>query len=298
MCVCLCLSAAHSFAQVGMTGALPDKSAALDINATNKGLLINRVSLLSTTDSASIQGGHPAQSLLVYNTNAALPRGTGFYYWDGAVWRKMLTSLDSADNLGNHRATQGLNMNGNSISNDGTNTKGLKFDATGNGTFQQQLSVVNLPAGATTDSLLAVDATGLLKKSASLSSTSLRSSYSTTAIAPGASGSVTTTARTTDFMVTVSITNSCGTNAVAVFMVAGSVITFLSGQAGTTPYTWSIADANGATGNVAASTTTCAGDNGDAAQFNFNIAISGKTLTIINNSATATRTYNISVVEN
>ena len=66
-------------------GFAPDGSAMLDISSPSKGLLIPRVSLLSTIDVATIQ--NPQTSLLVYNTNAAMVGGElGFWYWDGAQW--------------------------------------------------------------------------------------------------------------------------------------------------------------------------------------------------------------------
>jgi len=112
------------YGQVGMNTNSPDKSAALDMSTTtNKGLLIPNVSLNSTTDVTSIAGGAPAQSLLVYNTKAAITgtgaAGTGYYYWDTNIWKKLATlgDMTAGDNLGNHKATQDLNMDNNSIIN-------------------------------------------------------------------------------------------------------------------------------------------------------------------------------------
>jgi hypothetical protein len=70
---------------INSTGVLPDSSAGLDIDYTNKGLLIPRVSLVSTTDIVTIPS--PATSLLVYNTNASMTGGVvGFWYFDGTTW--------------------------------------------------------------------------------------------------------------------------------------------------------------------------------------------------------------------
>ncbi|WP_207532073.1 tail fiber domain-containing protein [Desertivirga arenae] len=74
-----------SFSQnvgINSTGAAPAASAGLDVNFSNKGVLIPNVNLLSLTDVATI--GSPAESLLIYNKNAAL--GKGYYYWDGFKW--------------------------------------------------------------------------------------------------------------------------------------------------------------------------------------------------------------------
>jgi Chaperone of endosialidase/Collagen triple helix repeat (20 copies) len=70
---------------INTTGAVPDASAALDIDYPNKGLLIPRVALTSTTDVITIPA--PTTSLLVYNNNAAMTGGAlGYWYWDGAAW--------------------------------------------------------------------------------------------------------------------------------------------------------------------------------------------------------------------
>ncbi|MCW3084296.1 MAG: hypothetical protein JWP12_1662 [Bacteroidetes bacterium] len=79
------------------TGATPNASAMLDVNASNKGVLIPQVSLTSLTDATTITT--PAASLLIYNTNAAITGGVGYYYNSGTsgspVWVPMLTSTST-----------------------------------------------------------------------------------------------------------------------------------------------------------------------------------------------------------
>ena len=65
-------------------GDAPDPSAALDINYSNKGLLIPRVPLTSNTDVVTIPS--PAISLLVYNTGTGGLTPAGYYYWNGSQW--------------------------------------------------------------------------------------------------------------------------------------------------------------------------------------------------------------------
>lgn len=81
-----------AFAQnvgINTTGTTPDASAALDIDYPDKGLLIPRVALTSTTDVITIPA--PATSLLVYNSNAAMTGGAlGYWYWDGVTWVQAL----------------------------------------------------------------------------------------------------------------------------------------------------------------------------------------------------------------
>ena len=81
----------HSFTEssaqgigINTAGAAPNASAALDVDVTNKGLLIPRVSLTSVTDVTTIAG--PATSLLVYNTGTGGLSPAGFYYWNGSQW--------------------------------------------------------------------------------------------------------------------------------------------------------------------------------------------------------------------
>ena len=67
---------------VGVGTSTPDNSALLDLNATNKGLLLPKVSLTSTADASTVSA--PAKGLLVYNNNTAMsPQGEGIYYNGG-----------------------------------------------------------------------------------------------------------------------------------------------------------------------------------------------------------------------
>ncbi|PJC62897.1 MAG: hypothetical protein CO022_02110, partial [Flavobacteriales bacterium CG_4_9_14_0_2_um_filter_32_27] len=54
---------------INATGAAPAASAGLDVNFTNKGLLVPRVALTATNAAGPIAA--PATSLLVYNTATA-----------------------------------------------------------------------------------------------------------------------------------------------------------------------------------------------------------------------------------
>ncbi|MCX7729287.1 MAG: hypothetical protein N2203_07445, partial [Bacteroidia bacterium] len=77
---------------ISANGVAPDNSAMLDVdvsalpNNNKKGMLIPRVALSSNTDVTTIPS--PANSLVVYNTNASMMNGNGagFYYWNGSKW--------------------------------------------------------------------------------------------------------------------------------------------------------------------------------------------------------------------
>jgi hypothetical protein len=82
---------------INTTGNNPDVSAMLDVVSSNKGMLLPRVSLASTSDATTIPT--PATSLLVYNTNAGITGthadGVGYYYNNGTSgspeWVKLNT---------------------------------------------------------------------------------------------------------------------------------------------------------------------------------------------------------------
>lgn len=95
---------------INQTGNNPDTSAMLEITHAKKGILIPRINLTSLTDATTIP--LPATSLLVYNTNAALAPGVGFYFNSGTtgspVWMKLVTLT----NTGNIVNTGTLTNNG------------------------------------------------------------------------------------------------------------------------------------------------------------------------------------------
>jgi hypothetical protein len=85
---------------INSTGVAPNTSAILDISASDKGMLVPRVSLSSSSDATTIIS--PAPTLLVWNLNASMTggAGTGYYYNAGTaaapLWVKLLSTLDSS----------------------------------------------------------------------------------------------------------------------------------------------------------------------------------------------------------
>lgn len=80
---------------INTTGLTPNSSAGLDVDFTNKGVLIPRVALTSLTDALTIPS--PAVSLLVYSKGG--PVSDGYYYNSGTsgspVWTSFITSANS-----------------------------------------------------------------------------------------------------------------------------------------------------------------------------------------------------------
>lgn len=88
------LTSTESFGQQGFGTNTPDKSAAVDIVSSQRGLLIPRLNLTGTNVAAPVQS--PAQSLLVYNNATAGSGATGvtpgFYYWDTNRWVRIVST--------------------------------------------------------------------------------------------------------------------------------------------------------------------------------------------------------------
>ncbi|MCX7729194.1 MAG: hypothetical protein N2203_06970, partial [Bacteroidia bacterium] len=105
---------------ISATGVAPAGDAGLDVNFTDKGVLIPRVSLSNTT-TYGLTGGPPGgtASMLVYNTNAGIAgtgaMGVGYYYWNGTRWAKLLVGNTPADSWlinGNAGTTAGTHFIG------------------------------------------------------------------------------------------------------------------------------------------------------------------------------------------
>ncbi|PHQ28312.1 hypothetical protein [Leeuwenhoekiella nanhaiensis] len=125
------LSASYAVhAQVGIGTTNPVSGALLDISATDKGLMIPRVSLTGTDDTATVT---PAATtgLLVFNT--AVTTGTnavsqGFYYWDSTKWVKISAGSDDTSIYANDGTLSGdriVTQNSNTLDFVGTGGRGI-----------------------------------------------------------------------------------------------------------------------------------------------------------------------------
>jgi len=77
---------------VGIGTASPNVSAKLEIVDANRGILLPRVALTSTTVAAPVAS--PANWLIVFNTNTINDVSEGLYYWNGTRWVRLSTSND------------------------------------------------------------------------------------------------------------------------------------------------------------------------------------------------------------
>lgn len=75
---------------VGINTATPHSSALLEVVplGTHKSWTVPTIFLTSETAKTGIVGANPAESMLIYNSNPALPAGKGLYYWssDDQKW--------------------------------------------------------------------------------------------------------------------------------------------------------------------------------------------------------------------
>lgn len=102
----LCTPALAQTGGVGIGTATPDASAALEISSTTRGLLPPRLTYAQRTGIRN-----PAAGLLVYQSDAPSGQaGAGYYYYTGTQWVPL-----QSDNLGNHTATQSLNLQSNAL---------------------------------------------------------------------------------------------------------------------------------------------------------------------------------------
>lgn len=85
-------------AQVGVGTRTPHPDAMLEVAATNKGILLPRVALTTTT-AASPLAAHVA-GMSVYNTATAGDVTPGYYYNDGSKWVKLATGAVPTDATG------------------------------------------------------------------------------------------------------------------------------------------------------------------------------------------------------
>ncbi|SKB51417.1 hypothetical protein [Dyadobacter psychrophilus] len=156
---------AQTIGNVGINTYYPDPSAVLDVQATNKGVLLPRVFLQSTTDAGTVS--NPAHGLLLYNTNDGLLEKKGFYFNIGTAaspfWKNVeenlilpfnqvesspvsLFSVENTSLIATAAAIGGFAATGQAISgisSNGTAVSGIS-SGTGTGVFATSLNALAL----------------------------------------------------------------------------------------------------------------------------------------------------------
>jgi microcystin-dependent protein len=98
-------------------GGVQDASSALTVSSNSKGVLISRMTTAQRNVIVT-----PATGLMIYNTTT-----NSFNYYNGTSWDE----IGGNDNLGNHQASQNIQLNGHYISNDGDD-EGMNINDSGN----------------------------------------------------------------------------------------------------------------------------------------------------------------------
>ncbi len=124
-------------------GGTPDSKAKLDIAATDKGILIPRLALTSTT--APIANPKPS-GLMVYNTSTTGAYPTpGLYLWDGTDWQRVILNSTLSGSLQPLSATGGggLQFAPGSYNGGTSTTVGIATDGINNGMLQDNIVTTN-----------------------------------------------------------------------------------------------------------------------------------------------------------
>ena len=84
-----------AYSQVGIGTPMPNSSSQLEIVASNRGVLIPRVSLINSTDVSTIANGN-VNSLLVFNIAAIADIKPGYYYWYNSKWNRIVIDSETS----------------------------------------------------------------------------------------------------------------------------------------------------------------------------------------------------------
>ena len=126
-----------AYSQVGIGTLTPNNASQLDVVAKDKGVLIPRVALKSTTDVTTVANANNSSyenSLLVFNTNTQNNITPGYYYWYVDKWMRIVNEQDVISLDKNTTNTSFTVLNGDLI----------LTDSDGN-TVQIPLTQINLP---------------------------------------------------------------------------------------------------------------------------------------------------------
>jgi hypothetical protein len=79
-----------------------DQNSLLELESTNKGLLITRIAINDASQTAPLTAPVPT-GMLIYSSGGTIP--DGFYYWNGTVWKVLPSGLVSIANGGTNSGT-------------------------------------------------------------------------------------------------------------------------------------------------------------------------------------------------
>ncbi len=119
MLFAICSLHVQAQVKIGVTAGAANPNAMLEIEATNKGLLLPRLSLVATTSAAPLTSF--VKGMLVYDTATVNDITPGMYYCDGVKWIKVNSGSTTG---GTVTATNAWNLTGNLGTDPNTNFLG------------------------------------------------------------------------------------------------------------------------------------------------------------------------------
>ena len=176
----------------------------------------------------------------------------------------------------------------------GTATPAAKLEVAGDAILESELYAKNLPTDAN-DPVLTINSSGTLTRGKyRLSDLATMTTYQTGNIANGASGSAVIN-NPPVYMLTIATYNGCARTGISVFMVNGSTISYMGGQARVGIYAATQIDAS--TISLSANIGAPCQDKGGINQFDYKININGNTITVTNMNGTIPQNYNLQVIK-
>jgi hypothetical protein len=164
---------------VGIGTSSPN--AALDVSATNSGILIPRVALTGTGSASPLTS--PTTSTLVYNTATVSNVTPGYYYWSGTAWIRLIdnTSLGGATTVSNTSSANTLSTTVNGVTGAtvpmvnsiGNTSSANTLSTTVNGVTGTGVNIINSNALGLTGNNLTATINGIGSSAQSLSGLSL-----------------------------------------------------------------------------------------------------------------------------
>ncbi|MEM6722983.1 MAG: hypothetical protein AAF598_03035 [Bacteroidota bacterium] len=87
---------------VGINTTTPDPSAVLDVQSTDKGVLVPR---MNSTQRLGINGGNPAEGLMVFDTQT-----NSFWFYTGSTWQEFGADTDWIEDFSRVRTDKGVSV--------------------------------------------------------------------------------------------------------------------------------------------------------------------------------------------
>lgn len=148
------------FGQLGIGTTNPHASSILELESSNRGMLIPRIALQGPTDNTTMNDGN-VESLLIYNTTVSNDLKKGFYYWTGSNWELLNTDSSTWSTTGDANTDPNTNFVGTTDNTElwfrTNNTKRLRVGQEIAGSSFNNLHLTFRPASAYTGNVFAIN---------------------------------------------------------------------------------------------------------------------------------------------